>query len=206
MGYSKTRLEDVASRVGVQRAALVYYFRDKRDLYDTALGEGAGDLLERVQAIFGASSPPRERIEAMVNAWVDVITERPWLARLMLREFADASPEREPRFAKKGREVLEFIEAVLEEGRREGSFRPVDAMHLASAVSGATVFFVSVLPIIAPHGSFDPLSERSLATHRQEILSITRRLVGIDGLESTAGLPVGDGAVAASNPLDDEQQ
>jgi len=179
-GYSDTRLEDIASRVGVQRAALVYYFPDKRQLYEAVLSEGPTDLLERFESISATPDPPQERIEAMVHAWVDVITERPWLARLMLREVAGASASSEPRFAPQGRHILELTEAVLEEGRKSGIFHPVDALHLASAVGGTTVFFVSVMPTIAPRGSFDPLSPDELAKHRRELLSVTHRLLGID--------------------------
>jgi AcrR family transcriptional regulator len=179
-GYSDTRLEDVASCVGVRRAALVYYFRDKRQLYEAVLTEGTTDLLDRFESIFAAADPPRERIEAMVHAWVDVITERPWLARLMLREVASATASREPRFAPHGRRMLELTEAVLEEGRKSGAFQPVDALHLASAVGGTTIFFVSVIPTIAPRGSFDPLSPDELAKHRRELLSVTSRLLGTD--------------------------
>lgn len=185
-GYSDARLEDVARRVGVQRAALVYYFRDKRQLYEAVLREGTTDLLERFESIFAAAGPPWERIEAMVHAWVDAITERPWLARLMLREVAGATASREPRFAPHGRRVLELTEAVLEEGRKNGAFQPVDALHLASAVGGTTVFFVSVIPAIAPRGSFDPLSPEQLAKHRRELLSVTRRLLGADGATKPA--------------------
>jgi TetR/AcrR family transcriptional regulator len=173
-------LEDVASRVGVQRAALVYYFRGKQQLYEAVLQEGTTDLLDRFESIFAAADPPRERIEAMVHAWVDAITERPWLARLMLREVAGATASREPRFAPRGRRMLELTEAVLEEGRKSGVFQPVDALHLASAVGGTSVFFVSVIPTLAPRGSFDPLSPHELAKHRRELLSVTRRLLGTD--------------------------
>ncbi len=76
--------------------------------------------------------------------------------------------------------MLELTEAVLEEGRESGSFQPIDALHLASAVGGTTVFFVSVMPAIAPRGSFDPLSPDQLAKHRRELLSVTRRLLGTD--------------------------
>ena len=76
--------------------------------------------------------------------------------------------------------MLELTEKVLEEGRRSGVFQPVDALHLASAVAGITVFFVSVIPTIAPRGSFDPLSPDRLAKHRRELLSVTRRLLGTD--------------------------
>ncbi|MGH7287017.1 MAG: TetR family transcriptional regulator, partial [Myxococcota bacterium] len=33
-GFAAARLEDVAARVGIRRASIVYHFRDKRELYD----------------------------------------------------------------------------------------------------------------------------------------------------------------------------
>jgi AcrR family transcriptional regulator len=186
-GYSDTRLEEIASRVGVQRAALIYYFRNKRDLYEAVFTEGTTDLLERLGSIFATDGPPPEQIEAMVHAWVDVITERPWIARLILREIAGATATREPRFAPHARRILELVETVLEQGRKSGVFQPVDALHLASAVGGTTVFFVSVIPIIAPRGSFDPLSPDELAKHRHELLLVTRRLLGTERTTKPAG-------------------
>lgn len=178
-GYSDTRLEDVAARVGVQRAALVYYFRNKRDLYDTVISQSTDDLLERFETIFASDRSPQACIETMIGSWVDIIAERPWLARLMLREIAGATPEREPRFAEHARRMIGLTEDLLTAGRRSGVFRPIDALHLASAVAGATVFFVSAMPTIAPRGTFDPLSPSRLARHRRELLAITRRLLGV---------------------------
>ncbi|TFG91552.1 MAG: TetR/AcrR family transcriptional regulator, partial [Myxococcales bacterium] len=38
-GFDATRLEDVALRVGIRRASIVYYYRDKRELYDAVLAQ-----------------------------------------------------------------------------------------------------------------------------------------------------------------------
>ena len=41
-GFDATRLEDVAAAVGIRRASIVYYFRDKRELYDAVLEDVFG--------------------------------------------------------------------------------------------------------------------------------------------------------------------
>jgi hypothetical protein len=88
--------------------------------------------------------------------------------------------------------LLALTETVLEEGRKSGVFQPVNALHLASAVAGITVFFVSVIPSIAPQGSFDPLSPDHLAKHRRELLSVTRRLLGTNRTASPLTAVGGD--------------
>ena len=44
-GFEATRLEDVAAEVGIRRASIVYYFRDKSELYEAVLDELFGELV-----------------------------------------------------------------------------------------------------------------------------------------------------------------
>ena len=93
-GYAAARLQDVALQAGLRRASIVYYFREKRDLYDAVLSDIFGELLERYQAALRAPVSLPQRIEAVVDAWVDFVSERPTVARLLLWEAADGSPQR----------------------------------------------------------------------------------------------------------------
>src|SRR5512140_1041927 len=93
-GYAAARLEDVAARVGIRRASMVYYFRDKRELYDAVLSDIFGELLDRYQGALTGRAPLPARIEAVVDSWVGYVAERPTVARLLLWEAADGSRER----------------------------------------------------------------------------------------------------------------
>ena len=85
-GFDATRLEDIADRVGIRRASIVYYFRDKRELYDAVLGNVFGDLHGALAEALSRDLPLRERIDAGVSAWVDFVCRRPTVARIILRE------------------------------------------------------------------------------------------------------------------------
>src|SRR5512139_1830351 len=69
-GFAAARLEDVAQRVGIKRASIVYYFRDKRELYGAVLDSLFGELAERYRAALSSAAPIRERMEALINEWV----------------------------------------------------------------------------------------------------------------------------------------
>src|SRR5512144_14373 len=69
-GFAAARLEDIAARVGVRRASLIYYFRDKRHLYDVVLANLFGDLLARYEAVLTTKHPISKRIEMVVDSWV----------------------------------------------------------------------------------------------------------------------------------------
>jgi TetR/AcrR family transcriptional regulator len=184
-GYAAARLEDVAARVGIRRASMVYYFRDKRELYDAVLSDIFGELLDRYRTALTAPAPLPDRIEAVVDAWVGYVAERPTVARLLLWEAADGSRERVAVAAGHAAAVLSALTAAIEQGQREGVFHPIDPIHFILTIVGATVFFVAGTPRIVPDWPFDPLNPEQLQAHHNELLGISRRLLGTGGVPPT---------------------
>ena len=180
-GFDNARLEDVAEAVGIKRASIVYYFRDKRALYGAVLGSVFGEYRERLVAAFETPGPMLDRLEAAIGAWVDYIAERPTFARLLLREVADSGRNDRPSAAEHIQPFVElvqqFLEAHREEARRETD--RIDPAHIASTIAGATVFFVSAMPVLLPGDGFDPLEPEHVEAHRAEVLKIARRLLGV---------------------------
>jgi TetR/AcrR family transcriptional regulator len=181
-GFAAARLEDVAEAVGIRRASIVYHFRDKRELYEAVLAGLFDGFRARLEAALATRGAPIERIEAAVGAWVDSIALRPALARILLREVADAAPGQPLPLLAQARPFVELVEHFRSEIRDDPlvASRPIDPVHLASAIVGTTVFFVAAMPLLVPDG-FDPMTEEHLAAHRQEVLRLTRRLLGVPG-------------------------
>jgi TetR/AcrR family transcriptional regulator len=180
-GFAATRLEDVADRVGIRRASIVYYFKDKRELYDAVLAAVFGGLHARIEEALSRPDPLPARIEAGVGAWVDYVGSRPSIARLILREVADAAPGQHPAVIAHTRPFFELVrKQVYQRPDAAGaSLTPIDPVHLASAIAGATVFFVAAMPTLVPDLALDPVAPARLAAHREEVLRIVRRLLGI---------------------------
>ncbi len=182
-GFDATRLEDIAERVGIRRASIVYYFKDKRELYEAVLQSVFGGLYDVLAEVLRRPVPLPERIEAGVSAWVDYVGGRPTLARFILREVANVKAERRPAVQ---RQTAPFVELIRKEVFERPDFgdvklAKVDPVHLASIVAGSTVFFVSAMPVLLPGGSFDPTSADQLAALKDELLRIVRRLAGTRG-------------------------
>jgi TetR/AcrR family transcriptional regulator len=178
-GFAATRLEDVAERVGIRRASIVYYFKDKRELYDAVLADVFDGLRARIEAALSSSDPLPERVEAAVSAWVDYVGERPTFARLLLREVADGARDRGAALRQYTRPWFELIHKQVVE-RPEGGeeLADVDPVLMASSVAGSTVFYVAALPHLAPELGLEPTGPGPLAAHREQLLSIVRHLLG----------------------------
>ena len=97
-GFEATRLEDIATEVGIRRAAIFYYFRDKQELYAAVLDEIFGHW----SAVLPPGGSVAERLEASLTAWIDYIAGRPNVARLILREAANAQPGMVSQFVRSG--------------------------------------------------------------------------------------------------------
>jgi TetR/AcrR family transcriptional regulator len=179
-GFAATRLEDVADRVGIRRASIVYYFKDKKELYEAVLASVFGGLLAKIEAALSHSDPLVDRLEAGVAAWVDYVGARPSTARFILREVADAAPGQRPSLLAQTPPFFELIrKQVFERDAAETArFARIDPIHLASTIAGATVFFVAAMPALVPGRGFDPIAPAHLAAHREEVLRILRRLLG----------------------------
>jgi TetR/AcrR family transcriptional regulator len=179
-GFDATRLEDVALRVGIRRASIVYYYRDKRELYDAVLARVLGQLRERLERALGGPAPLAARIEAAVSTWVGFVGARPALARMLLREAADATPERRAALLVHTQPFVALIERQVFERPdfRRAHLAKIDPVHVASTVVGATVFLVAAMPSLVPERERRPLDRKRLAAHEEEMLGVVRRLLG----------------------------
>jgi len=182
-GFAATRLVDVADAVDLTRAALFYHFKDKQVLYDAMISNAFGALDQELHNILDtADKSIPERIELAAEAWLDIIIARPTLARLILRFVADDDTDDAAQKIYSDNQLvpLKFF-SLFEEGVRSGELTPLhkDPLHIASAVIGTTVFYVSALARLIPEGTNKELTPEQLKTHKQEALLAARLLMGI---------------------------
>ena len=177
-GFAAARLEEVAERVGIRRASIVYHFRDKRDLYSAVLDQLVKGLLQLIAPVLEAPGPLAERIELAVSAFVDFVAQRPTAARILLREIADGSPDHPPELVRHMGSFAVLAARVSEAGLAMPRFPKADPIQIASAIAGTTVFHLAAVPTLAPGIEYDPRQPERLEALRAEVLSLTRRLLG----------------------------
>src|SRR5215831_14996961 len=83
-GYAGARMDDVAADVGIKRASMVYYFRDKRSLYLALLEDLYGELGRRYQQVLDATASPVDSIFGFLDAWARHVQERPGSIRILM--------------------------------------------------------------------------------------------------------------------------
>lgn len=86
-GFVGTSMSDIASRAGINRPTLHYYFRTKERMFDAVFGGIVGTLVPRVKDIvLQPDRPIGERVASVVDAYYDVFGAHPGLPMFIVRE------------------------------------------------------------------------------------------------------------------------
>jgi TetR/AcrR family transcriptional regulator len=139
-GYAGARMDDVAAEVGIKRASMVYYFRDKHSLYVALLQDLYGALLQQYQHSLDAGGSVRDRILDILKVWTDHVAERPGSVRILMWESARVRRSPSESVAGEMAPIQDALSALLEEGRRQGTFRDIHPLRFLMIVTGATAF------------------------------------------------------------------
>jgi AcrR family transcriptional regulator len=84
-GYEGTRLDDVAAAAGVTKPVLYRHFESKRDLYLALLARHRDDL-PSFAAAMPAEGSQRERLRAVLEAWLDYVETHSYAWRMLFRD------------------------------------------------------------------------------------------------------------------------
>lgn len=171
-GYAGARMDDVANEVGIKRASMVYYFRDKRSLYVALLDDLYGELGERYRQVAAETASPRESVLGFLEAWAVHVAERPGSVRILMWESARVRRASADPLAEKLQPLQATIIDVIHEGQRRGMFRPIDPMRFIMIVTGATAFLTLGMNVLRIEAQ--PLSAMDL---RMELRSLVQRIL-----------------------------
>lgn len=136
-GVTGARMKDIADELGAAVGNLYYYFRDKADLLAFCQEEGLAGLLEWTARVAALEAGPAERLALLIEGHVVQVNEATPGALAHL-EVESTSPERRASLSSGRTRYEDALRSVIEEGRRQGVFRPeVDPKLATLAILGA---------------------------------------------------------------------
>jgi TetR/AcrR family fatty acid metabolism transcriptional regulator len=129
-GYHGARVGDIAEEASVAHGLLYHYFSSKEELLQTIFRENWGALLERFRAVEASEEPASTKLEGIAKILLRTWRNDPDLVTVMVRDVA-RSPRLQGEVAGVG-EAFAIVQRIVEQGQREGSFRPDVDARLAS--------------------------------------------------------------------------
>jgi AcrR family transcriptional regulator len=143
-GYAATSVRDIARALDIQGASLYAHVASKEDLL-FAIVDRAATAFEQAAAAADAetaTADPVERLAALVEAHVDVVTSDPQRASVFVTEWRHLSADRRAAMAERRDAYEARIRDVVRDGIALGAFRSTDAAI-------ATTFILTALNGIA---------------------------------------------------------
>jgi AcrR family transcriptional regulator len=146
-GFEGARVDDIASRAGVNKAMLYYHVGDKTALYSAVLLRNFGRVRVALDEAMSSGGTARQRLEAVITAVTRMVQRHPDHPRMMLREIASGAASLEPEVLAAMLEVVGVVRGLIAEGTAAGEFRAIDPVLTHLTLVGAVVFLNATMPI-----------------------------------------------------------
>ena len=134
-GYHSTTLEAVASEIGVTKAALYYYFRNKEEILRAILNRSI-DRMQQIRELEKSSLSAKEALRQFIMYHVAYGADNVDLAKIAFEQ-VNVLPKRSREVHKRRqREIVAFLQELLAKGIEDGSFVVDDTKVAAFAILG----------------------------------------------------------------------
>jgi len=138
-GYYRTRMEDIAAGLDLQKGALYYYFASKEALLASLVEKRVGVALAVLEEIVARDASATQRVEAAFEGHLSVFQENADIYTIFNTErLRSISKDAAEKVNELGREYEALWEQLIEEGKKSGEFRAeLDTGITVKAVLGA---------------------------------------------------------------------
>lgn len=145
-GLGGARVDRIAERAGLNKRLIYYYFEDKEKLFQAVLEQAYRDIREEEAKLRLLDLDPATAVRRLIEFTWNYYLAHPEFMTLL--NSANLHKARHLAESRRARELtsplVETLAAVLERGRREGSFRGgVDPVQLYVSIAGMAYFYLS---------------------------------------------------------------
>jgi AcrR family transcriptional regulator len=176
-GFEGASMNDVAERVGMRKASLFYHFATKDALYEAVLDRLVREVGDGLSAAYLGQGTLVERLEGAADAVSDVVSGRPFAARLLLREAMDWGPVIRGKLLGTLLAVLEGGAAFIEVGQREGVFVAGDPKQLVLTALGAHILPFAIVHLVERYVGMDPFAPAFVEARRTALRTQVRDMI-----------------------------
>ncbi len=135
-GYASASMDALASRCGLNKAMVFYYFKNKKGLYEAVMREVLEAIKQTVLEENKCHHTPEEELEGFIRTYAKFSFEHKALPSLLLKELSDSGAVIPEMLFVSMRELFALFSDILKRGEKEGSFHDVVPMILYFMVIG----------------------------------------------------------------------
>ena len=146
-GLSGARMQEIADEAGINKSLLHYYFRNKEQLFEAIFKEVFPRFIPALFHILNEDNPFEDKIHQFVSHYIDEFAEKSYIPVFMINEIHQ-NPDRLKSLTAAISKIKDsiFIKQ-LNEGIKEGIYKPIEPIHLLSNIIALSIFPLIAKPI-----------------------------------------------------------
>ena len=136
-GFAAAKTQDIASKAGVPKPNVYYYFKSKENLYREVL-ESIIEPIMQASTPFNAEGDPEEVLSAYIRSKVRISRDLPFASKVFASEIMHGAPHLSPRQVEQLNVQARHNIACIQRWIDKGRIAPVDPHHLMFSIWAAT--------------------------------------------------------------------
>jgi AcrR family transcriptional regulator len=146
-GYASASMDELATRSGLNKAMVFYYFKNKKGLYEAVMREVLVEIQQTIVEENKRHSTPKEEIEGFIRTYAKFACEHPYLPSLLLKELSDSGAVVPEMLFASMRQLFALFSDILKRGEKEGYFSDAVPMILYFMVLGTLNLMITTKPL-----------------------------------------------------------
>lgn len=178
-GLAGARVQEIAKVSKVTPAMINYYFGGKENLYRTVI-ENFFLRAERLAfSVMALDIGPEEKLKRIIEAGIDLLSEKPHISRILIREFVDSGKYTDLIVKRYLRDLFSSSSnpLLLSSGSVSQQLSG-QSMHIAFNLLGCMVFFFICGPIVKGIWKRDVFSSRMIQERKEEVIRFAFEGIG----------------------------
>jgi TetR/AcrR family transcriptional regulator len=147
--FAAARMQEIADEAGINKAMLHYYFRSKDKLYHEIIKQTLNFMIPRLVKAIEYEGNFWEKIERLINTYIDTLTEHPDIPFFVMSElaqkrkrFVEELKNKSAHFPSAQKFMLEMMNEMA-----QGNIKEFPPIQLFLNIIGMTVFPFMTKPI-----------------------------------------------------------
>lgn len=174
-GYDGARMQEIASKAGINKALLHYYYRSKDKLFDLVLSRVLGKFLSDFDTTWDESLEFEKRIYKFVGTYIAVLVKNPFIPTFILStasrypdKFESIIEKIIPTAISNIKSKFGNVKRSIDNEINKGNFRDIDSTHLVINILSMTIFPIVAKPMMKTILQKDEKEFNTLLSERAE--------------------------------------
>lgn len=148
-GFYGARMREIAEKAGINKGLLHYYFKTKHKLFEAIFNVAKNRMISKIQGILEKDMPLQEKVEQIVDGYLDMLIKHPNLPQFVLNEL-NSNPDQfvGKHFNHSIKDTFSRLQDAIEQEVRAGKIQPIDARQLIMNLMSMIVFPFAGRPIL----------------------------------------------------------